>query len=78
MGHRVTSLVAMLEYLLLLISLLRAVVQSRSDLVAENLLLRQQLALRLATPSPATRPVAGPIRSRPVLGGLHHIYERAA
>jgi transposase InsO family protein len=33
---------------------------------------------RLQTPAPATRPSAGPIRSRPVLGGLHHTYERAA
>jgi hypothetical protein len=35
----------MLEYLLLLIDLCRALLRSRSDLVAENLLLRQQLAV---------------------------------
>ena len=35
----------MLEYLLLLVGLLRAVLSSRADLVAENLLLRQQLAV---------------------------------
>jgi len=34
----------MLEYLLLLIDLCRTLLRSRSDLVAENLLLRQQLA----------------------------------
>ncbi len=35
----------MIEYLLLLVGLLRATVRSRGDLVAENLLLRQQLAV---------------------------------
>jgi transposase InsO family protein len=39
---------------------------------------RPHRAVRLEPPIPATRPVAGPIRARPVLGGLHHIYERAA
>ena len=39
---------------------------------------RPHRTLRLETPVPATRPSAGPIRSRPVLGGLHHTYERAA
>jgi transposase InsO family protein len=34
--------------------------------------------LRLETPVPALRAVEGPVRSRPVLGGLHHVYERAA
>jgi transposase InsO family protein len=34
--------------------------------------------LRLETPVPARRPVRGLVRSRPVLGGLHHVYERAA
>jgi len=35
---------AMIEYLLLLLGALRASVCDRGDLVAENLLLRQQLA----------------------------------
>jgi transposase InsO family protein len=36
---------SMIEYLLLLITLLRAAVRSRADLIAENLLLRQQLTV---------------------------------
>ena len=39
---------------------------------------RPHRTLRLETPVPARRPVDGLVRSRPVLGGLHHIYERAA
>ena len=39
---------------------------------------RPHRTLGLETPVPATRPSAGPIRSRAVLGGLHHTYERAA
>jgi hypothetical protein len=34
--------------------------------------------VRLETPLPMARPNIGPIRARPVLGGLHHVYERAA
>ena len=34
--------------------------------------------LGLQTPEPRPCPVAGPIQSRPVLNGLHHVYERAA
>jgi len=30
------------------------------------------------TPEAKLRPVTGPIRSRPVLNGMHHVYERAA
>jgi len=32
----------------------------------------------LETPVPLLRARAGPIRTRAVLGGLHHAYERAA
>jgi putative transposase len=39
---------------------------------------RPHRTLGLQTPEPGPRPTAGPIRSRPVLNGLHHIYERAA
>jgi hypothetical protein len=41
---------------------------------------RPHRSLALAPPRPASRsPVpAGAIRSRPVLGGLHHVYHRAA
>lgn len=39
---------------------------------------RPHRTLALETPTPATRPAAGPIRSRAILGGLHHAYERAA
>jgi transposase InsO family protein len=39
---------------------------------------RPHRTLGLETPLPAVRPTAGPIRARPVLGGVHHTYERAA
>jgi transposase InsO family protein len=39
---------------------------------------RPHRALVLETPTPLARARAGPIRSRPVLGGLHQVYERAA
>ncbi len=39
---------------------------------------RPHRSLGLQTPRPAARPEAGPVRSRPVLSGLHHVYERAA
>jgi hypothetical protein len=39
---------------------------------------RPHQTLGLETPLPADRPTSGPVRARPVLGGLHHIYERAA
>jgi transposase InsO family protein len=38
---------------------------------------RPHRTLGLQTPEPRLRPVMGPIRSRPVLNGLHHAYERA-
>jgi putative transposase len=39
---------------------------------------RPHRTLDFETPQPARRPREGPIRARPVLGGLHHVYERAA
>jgi transposase InsO family protein len=39
---------------------------------------RPHRTLGLQTPEPRPRPTTGPIRSRPVLNGLHHTYERAA
>ena len=39
---------------------------------------RPHRTLSLETPASLVRARAGPIRSRPVLGGLHHAYERAA
>ena len=39
---------------------------------------RPHRTLDLQTPEPRPRPTAGPIRSRPMLNGLHHVYERAA
>ena len=37
---------------------------------------RPHRSLLLETPRLAVRPTAGSILSRPVLGGLHHVYER--
>jgi hypothetical protein len=39
---------------------------------------RPHRGLALETPHPAARPATGPVRSRAVLHGLHHMYERAA
>ena len=39
---------------------------------------RPHRSLGLETPVSRRRPVAGEVISRPVLGGLHHIFERAA
>ena len=39
---------------------------------------RPHRSLGLETPVPRQRPVDGEVVSRPVLGGLHHVYERAA
>jgi hypothetical protein len=38
---------------------------------------RPHRSLELETPVPSHRPVAGEVVARPVLGGLHHVYERA-
>jgi len=39
---------------------------------------RPHRTLRLETPVPAVRSASGAIRARPVLGGLHHVYDRVA
>jgi hypothetical protein len=39
---------------------------------------RPHRTLGLQTPEPRVRPATGPIQSRPVLNGLHHVYERVA
>ena len=39
---------------------------------------RPHRTLRLQTPERRSRPETGPIRSRPVLNGLRHVYERVA
>ncbi|MHB8618608.1 MAG: integrase core domain-containing protein, partial [Chloroflexota bacterium] len=39
---------------------------------------RPHRTLRLETPVESARPKAGETRSTPVLGGLHHVYRRAA
>jgi transposase InsO family protein len=39
---------------------------------------RPHRTLGLQTPEPRLRPAIGPIRSRSVLNGLHHVYERAS
>ncbi len=39
---------------------------------------RPHRSLHLETPVPSQRPVAGEVVVRPVLEGLHHVYERAA
>ena len=39
---------------------------------------RPHRTLCLETPVQVLRAIEGPVRSRPVLGGLHHVYERVA
>jgi len=39
---------------------------------------RPHRTLGLQTPESRQRPVTGPIRSHPILNGLHHVYKRAA
>jgi transposase InsO family protein len=39
---------------------------------------RPHRTLKLETPHSTAHPSTGTVRARPVLGGLHHVYERAA
>ena len=39
---------------------------------------RPHRTLGLQTSEPRLRPTTGPIRARPVLNGLHHVYDRVA
>lgn len=39
---------------------------------------RPHRAVELGTPIRRIRPASGPIRASPVLGGMHHTYERVA
>jgi hypothetical protein len=39
---------------------------------------RPHRTLRLETPHATARPAEGTVRVRPILGGLHHVHERAA
>jgi len=39
---------------------------------------RPHRTLKLETPEPVARSTTGAIRARPVLGGLHYVYELAA
>jgi hypothetical protein len=49
-----------------------------TEYVVYSNLERPHRTLHLEAPVPALRSVKGSVRSRPVLGGLHHVYERAA
>jgi putative transposase len=52
-----------------------------AEVAASSTTERPHRTLRMETPRPQARPRAGPIqavRARPVLGGLHHAYARAA
>jgi hypothetical protein len=57
----------------MVLAFLRAFFTSRADLAAENAMLRQQLVV-------LQRSVIGPNKliSTPILGGLHHCYQRVA
>jgi hypothetical protein len=50
----------------------------RREFVASYNRDRPHRTLGFHTPEPRPRPKAGPIHSRPVLNGLHHVYERTA
>lgn len=48
------------------------------EFIADDNQERPHRTLGLQTSQPRPRPTTGPIRSRPVLHGLHHVHERAA
>ena len=49
----------------------------REDVASDNASCPHR-SLGLEPPHPAAQPSHGPVHSRPILGGLHHVYERAA
>lgn len=64
-----------------LLAIFRTVTQDRSDLLLENLALRQQIAvLQSNTPLPGNvePPCRGRVVAIPPVGGLHHLYKRVA
>jgi hypothetical protein len=59
--------------------LLLAAARPRASLVLENVALRQQLGvLSRSVKQPRSAEPAADVRVRPMLGGLHHVYTRAA
>ena len=49
-----------------------------AEFVQYSTLERPHRTLCLETPVPALRAVEGPVQARPVLGGLHHVYETSS
>jgi transposase InsO family protein len=48
------------------------------ELVGYDNAARPHRSLALEPPQPVVQPGTGPVRCRPILGGLHHVYERVA
>ena len=61
----------------ILFQLLQFVLKDRTQLALENVALRQQLG-RLQGSLRRSEDATGSVVSKPVLGGLHHCYSRAA
>jgi hypothetical protein len=61
----------------ILLMLLRNLLVSLATLIAENLALRQQLAV-LRRSERRTRSPFGSVVGEPMVGGLHHRYRRVA